>query len=184
MRPTKWSCMAIALACLSGVWLTIRQSHLSAQTKERPIVMVDDIIAGTVVGRLGIELGHVCTVEGTIFPDRSKAKLREGRLIFQVETVNQKRLEHPVIFTDDGVSYEGFDVRKHPQQSELVDRRLKLAVYESGVFSGLPTGDIYSPPIAGVGFGFHSQLKVVRDLSKWVNQKKPTLQDVIKPVTK
>ncbi len=156
--------LALACLCMIGIGFTRQNAEISAQAKRRPVLTVNDMMNATVVGRLGVELGHVCTVEGTLIADPSRGKSRKDRILFQVSSVNGKSMSQPITFQDTSVSYKGFDFDRW-SQPELIGQRLKLAVYETGAFEGLPQGDIYRERIAGLFFHFQPQLRVVHDFA-------------------
>lgn len=152
-------------ATLISLCFTLQQSPLPAQAKQHRVLSVEDISSSTVIGRLGKELGQVFTIEGKIVADTSRAKGRDGMFLVEIEIVDGMKLSNPVAFVDADISHDWF-IRPKDRPMNIVGRRLKLAVYETGIFDGLPKGDRYSPVIAGHGFHFRSRLRVVHDFAE------------------
>ncbi len=164
MRTQRLLLGFVAVSGLACLWQVLSDSRVTAQAKQRAVLTVDEIQSGTVIGRLGIELGHVCTIEGTIVAETSKAKSNEGKQLLRIHAIDGKPLVKPVSFASDWTGHERFRKLKL-RPDELMGRTVKWAVYETGEFSGLPTGDIYNPRLAWHGFGFSSRLVVVHDFA-------------------
>ena len=108
-------------------------------------------------GALGLPLGSVVTLTGTVLSDdvrRMRADL--GKTLLRVEKVSGKPLPNPVIV----------ELRCASQARYLAGKAFEIVGYESGAFSGLPAEVFkYIPQRATTGFGFVVWVNLVKELS-------------------
>lgn len=130
---------------------------VSADADAKRIIHVNQLQRSTVIGRLGIPLGNVVTLEGRVAPDLSRNKGRDGRLVLSIEAVDGNVLDQSIEFWDEIVVL--------PKGAMLeVGRRFRFAAYETGSFQGIPRGST-DRVAAGRSFGYVPKLAIERDLT-------------------
>lgn len=148
---------------ISGAMLPVTNN--ASGDEDQQTIQVGDLNRIPIIGRLGVPLGQVVVIEGDVIDDEGKlAKGRGGTLILRINTVERQPLEKSVDFLDEVI------VRDRKRVG-LTDGRYRLAVYETGSFTGWPKGDTYRPVPQTHGFHFQSELVIVHNFAD-----KPVIQ--------
>lgn len=116
------------------------------------------IAAGKVeiVGRLGVPLGRLCTVEASVEDgSHTRMKALDGVVLLRVTKVNDKVLAKPVTFRFSEYESGTLTSREH-------GATYRGLVYETGGFSGIPSEAFaHVPAAATTGFHFDTALVVL-----------------------
>ncbi len=170
--------------CLLGFVTTAFPQEADNQ---RRFVRVSDLSEAKVIGILGVPVGEACEIEATIVSgDDSQAKIKSGRYLLNVETVNGKKVEiHREYFFTVWTFAQAKIANDHWSLHELVHKtkaqrlsseeinvlnkdyvgsKVKLVVYETGRFAGQPNNlpEDIEWGVADTGFHFQTELVVLK----------------------
>jgi hypothetical protein len=181
MRENNLPCLLCVIALLSvcGCCGQQQQNHATGTD-----IHVRDLWERPVIGELGLPLGTAAEIRATIVTDETNSKGGEGRYFLRVTEVNGHILSKPKRFDFSVPSFPAVPLAdnrldlyawKHGEASPgltnnefkkidegYVGRVVRLGVYETGEFSGIP-----NPLPTGVGgwqdhsFGFSTSLVVL-----------------------
>lgn len=123
----KFHCLWLILACFIF-------SSIIANGEEKKIITVKDLNTLKVVGRLGIALGELITIEGRVATKEEYAYKERGKLGIVIDKINNEKID-PVIL----------EMLYMPakSQDDWPTGRIHCFGYESGAFSGNPKGINY-----------------------------------------
>lgn len=110
------------------------------------------------IGKLGVPLGQVVVIEADAVLDGPQPKPRASTMSLRISSVDQRPLDAQAVFWEEHI------LDGHGGRVRLGEGRYRLAVYESGRFSGIPQGDEkYRPVHAGRRFYFQPELWIVHN---------------------
>lgn len=144
---------------MTAALLFVGPRFVTSQDNKQPQIHVEDFHSSQIIGRLGVPLGQVVIVEGTMIEENSRQKGRDGAKSFRISTVDDRPLDEAVAFWEEDV------VRGGKRRTVWADGRYRLAVYETGQFDGWPNGDTYRPVPQTRGFHFRSELVIVHNFA-------------------
>ncbi|MBI1347910.1 hypothetical protein GC163_16670 [bacterium] len=127
--------------------------------EERPEapISLEELSRRGVQGRLGLRLGTIAEIAGTIVPNPStfKGQSQQNYLI-RVETIDGAELKSPVLFNPESVTApESLPV-------PTIGSTFQMIAYETGRYSGAPRDLFkYVPPAQTYGHSFHTNIVVV-----------------------
>ena len=140
-----------ASACVTFDWFV----SIASAANLMPI-NVDALEApAMVIGKLGMPLGKVVTIEADVIDgDRANGKALEGVALLMVRSVNGKLVRE--LYT---LRFSWFDT----VPTAPLSGRVRLVGYETGQFIGVPAEAFaYIPPVASQGFHFESAFVILK----------------------
>ena len=148
--------------CAMGLFVVLT-AWLAAADEPRPSepMNVADLHKRPVIGLLGQPLGNVLTIEGDIV-DGSQIRIKDlsGKPVLQVARVNGQPVESRPI-----LQFDWFR-SKSSRVEPAIGTHFAYVAYETGKFDGVPDkAREYIGPVASLGFGFRTQLVLLRDES-------------------
>jgi hypothetical protein len=120
-------------------------------------VSLQEIHQRGVEGRLGVKLGTIVTIKGSVVPNtsRSKADVSE-RFFLSIEQIDGESLDKPIQFP----FRSKFDSKPLPK----IGDEFSYVAYETGRFEGTPDGEFdYVQAYADIGFGFGTELLLIAE---------------------
>jgi len=159
-----------SIFCFSAVSLIALLSFAAAKGKDNPEkrrsprktkITVAEIHQAEVIGRLGVPLGQVVTIEGIVADeDYIRTKANSGHRLLRVLKLDGRRLKEEVVFRFPKLSPLDEERVKEPK----VGARFAYICYENGGFSGIPgaafkhIGTVQTAP-----YGFSTWLEILKD---------------------
>jgi hypothetical protein len=124
-------------------------------------ISYSDIQTHGVIGQLGLKLGTVTNVSGTIISGGElRTKAADGRYFLKISHVDQKQLNSPLIL--------GFHippwVNVKLASDSNVGQKVELMAFEEGEFTGLPGGLDPMDQWSDSMFHFSTHLTILKDL--------------------
>jgi hypothetical protein len=124
-----------------------------------------------VVGQLGLKLGTIANVSGTVIPGSElRTKAAEGRYFLKISRVDEKLLDSPVILAFYIPPWVNVNL------SQSAGQAVELMVFEEGEFAGLPNGldpmDQWAEPVCH----FSTHLTILKNLDQ---SAKPSTENVL-----
>ncbi len=163
---------------------TLAQSQEPAAVKKS--ITVSALNEMDVIGKLGIPLGEVVEVQAVIVSgSKIGAKELEGKFLLRIESINDKSLEKPTVerfrvlpFSGAEIANDHFDLYElktgkktgrldsnqiKELEKDYVSKKVKLLVYESGSFEGMPNKlPDDAPLVQATDFRFRTHLMVLK----------------------
>lgn len=166
------------------IWFSVGASFCFAE-KEARVITVTDLKKNKVIGELGLPLGTVTQIEVEIVSgNQTRRKEYAGQYVVKVISVGGKVLEEPPVMEfaplrtgDPKIATTAFELYelKYGKKASLLEtaeilelekgyvgKKTKLIVYESGGFSGAPSGLPDGVVWQDEGYGFSTSLVVVK----------------------
>ena len=137
-------------------------NSLEADSPDTTSISVSEFGRGNVIGLLGHSLGKVVRVTGTaIDGDSTRMKRDAGKTLLSIETVNDKKLPNPVVFT--------FLRAKKGIEKPEPGAKFDYYVHEFGYFDGVVEPpkelNIETPSVANDGFYYRPQIIIHKSMS-------------------
>ena len=153
----------LRMITILGLLLLASSCVAQDESSNSPISYSDAQSRG-VVGQLGLKLGTVANVSGTIISGSElRTKEADGRYFLKISHVDGKRLDSTVVLAYRIPSWA--NVKLLP----IAGKSVELKVFEEGEFSGLPDGldpmDQWASPV----FHFSTHLTILKDLAPNLN---------------
>ncbi len=188
--------MKLYFAMIFGVLSLTGSLNAQDQGVEGPITL-EEIRRRNVVGELGITLGTSTEIEAEVVSGRTlQVKGNGNRYLLKVTHVAGKKMRKSPLMTFSVMGFEAINLASQPsdlyelkhgtkvdslnakQIEELekgyVGKKVRLAVYESGTFEGVPKGLPEDLPVwAGVSFQFSTSLIVLKKFGADLPSSKP-----------
>jgi hypothetical protein len=141
-------------AILAIALLTIVRAD-AADQPAAPIPL-QEIRERGIEGRLGVRLGTIVRISGTVVANRSRNKRDMGEPYFlKIDAIDGRDLEEPVLYA---YRKHGFAELEPPK----IGDKFRYVAYEDGAFRGAVDGEEkYILPYADVGFGFETEIQVL-----------------------
>ena len=148
--------------------LLLASSCVAQDESSNSPISYSDVQSRGVVGQLGLKLGTVANVSGTIISGSElRTKEADGRYFLKISHVDGKRLDSTVVLAYRIPSWA--NVKLLP----IAGKSVELKVFEEGEFSGLPNGldpmDQWAAPM----FHFSTHLTILNDLRAKSNSPTP-----------
>ena len=143
------------LLAVFGVGAMLGATPVEAQKKKLKLVPKLDLNANRPVGKLGLAVGTITTIEGMILSDSARGlRVDSGKSMMRVEKVDGRVVKKPFVIQVVRFTFTQFKIPKSGSKVRVVG-------YETGGYTGIPSEAFkYIPRVATTDFRFKTWLQI------------------------